>query len=711
MANFNTNKYSGNYVQVVITEKSQSIANNETTLSYSIKALGGSSASYYLAGPIKVKINGVTVYNQTGRIPFYGTLKTGTLVVDHTSDGSKNIKVEISAAIYYFAVNCEYSGTMTLTKIPRYANITKFQLDNATRTINSFKVIWATDKNVDQVDYSLNGGSWKTAQTGNRKDSSFVISGLNPNTTYNLNIRVRASDSGLFTQGSRVHTITTYDYAKLTNAPSVNVGSVQNIIWTNPSGASLNLRLYNKNTGSEVQNIGAVTGTSKSITIDSTKIYPQMYYTTSENYFYRLTTTQNSVSYNSDLAFKFSIPNSPPTFSASQFTFQDTNSAMTAITGSNQILVKGKSNLQVKINSAMTTQKQALQSGYVVTMDSFNSNVTNLTYPISVDLGTPANAGSRTIYVKAIDSRGFNTTVNKSFTVIDYEKPKINAKAMRENGYENNTELEISGSYSKVVVNSANKNVVKSVRIRYKESTATSYGAWETLLLTTNTTNETYTAKYNISSNKVLVLDNKKAYNVQVEVTDNIETNTATINVPVGLPSFFIGDNVKTVGVGVVPPSNATDVAIYSSKYRGGTYDIATAVELLNRIKGEVLFSGTATFPTTVTLSNVATDFQHLRIYYYSNDSTRGSVDVSTGVGNAYLLPSGYPNTSSNYMYFKVGMCYLETATKIRWGSTTYPDQSPRQLGFAGTSGGTTTLSTKSDVNFTIYKVVGYSIT
>jgi hypothetical protein len=50
---------------------------------------------------------------------YTGTIKSGTLTINHNSDGSKSFSVSVSAAIYTTAVNCTGSGSFTLDKIPR----------------------------------------------------------------------------------------------------------------------------------------------------------------------------------------------------------------------------------------------------------------------------------------------------------------------------------------------------------------------------------------------------------------------------------------------------------------------------------------------------------------------------------------------------------------------------------------------------------------
>lgn len=130
--NFSTNKYTTSShgtigLNLSWSVTSQSIANNTSTLKWTLKSNGSMSSGYYVqAGPVTVVINGVTVLNQTGRFNMKGDggyKKTGTITITHNQDGSKNVAMSIRSAIYSASVNCTGSKTFTLNKINRRADI------------------------------------------------------------------------------------------------------------------------------------------------------------------------------------------------------------------------------------------------------------------------------------------------------------------------------------------------------------------------------------------------------------------------------------------------------------------------------------------------------------------------------------------------------------------------------------------------------------
>ena len=123
----NTNAYSGRYASFTWSIKGeQSIANNQTTISWSYKGAGGPTNTYYMAAPFNVVIDGTTVYASSTRIQLFNgtTIASGEFTLNHDAQGNKTFDVYVDAAIYVKSINCSGSGSFTLPTIPRQANIT-----------------------------------------------------------------------------------------------------------------------------------------------------------------------------------------------------------------------------------------------------------------------------------------------------------------------------------------------------------------------------------------------------------------------------------------------------------------------------------------------------------------------------------------------------------------------------------------------------------
>lgn len=136
----NSSGYEGRYVQLTWTA-TQDIANNKSTVKWSLKGAGSAQASWYMAGGFYVKINGSVVLNQSTdtRIKLYNgtSISSGTVQINHNSDGTKSFAVEIQAGIYTYARNCSGSKTFTLDTIARASQPSCITYPNNTQNVGN----------------------------------------------------------------------------------------------------------------------------------------------------------------------------------------------------------------------------------------------------------------------------------------------------------------------------------------------------------------------------------------------------------------------------------------------------------------------------------------------------------------------------------------------------------------------------------------------
>lgn len=112
-------------IHLEIKQQSQSIANNTSTVYYSLYIQGKNGYGFwnnYHTGKTTLVINGSTVHSQSGRdfdIRNGGTqqLASGTTTVKHNEDGSKSFS--FSASLWSSSATGSISGNFTLSKIPR----------------------------------------------------------------------------------------------------------------------------------------------------------------------------------------------------------------------------------------------------------------------------------------------------------------------------------------------------------------------------------------------------------------------------------------------------------------------------------------------------------------------------------------------------------------------------------------------------------------
>lgn len=107
---------------------SQSVANNTSTIYWTVMSAGGwgSSESYVMAGPVTVSIAGVTVYSRADRFRMHvgETLGSGSFTLTHNSDGNQSFSAWAEAAIYTYAISStRYDYYVELPQIPRASNV------------------------------------------------------------------------------------------------------------------------------------------------------------------------------------------------------------------------------------------------------------------------------------------------------------------------------------------------------------------------------------------------------------------------------------------------------------------------------------------------------------------------------------------------------------------------------------------------------------
>lgn len=247
-----------------------------------------------------------------------------------------------------------------------------------------------------------------------------------------------------------------------------------------------------------------------------------------------------------------------PTFS--NFTYADTNSTTTTITGNSAYIISGKSTLTATISTAnkAVAKYSASMSKYTFAINGATSEQAYSTSQIAKSLGTVTLASNITantelgLTITAIDSRQRSTAVTKNVTVVPYANPVINATATRANGFGTTTTISISGKFSPILVAGTAKNTVNTssgVKYRYKPQNSTTWTIdWTNKTATVNNTNGTVTV-----ANFTHELDNQTAYDFQFQITDKLNvTTTASIVVAVGQPLMWVGTDGR-VCVGGMP--------------------------------------------------------------------------------------------------------------------------------------------------------------
>ena len=174
---FTTTSYEGRSLTFSWNRTSTNIANNTSTIAWSVTGSGSYTAGWVTCGDIDVVINGTTVYNSAAesRINVWsGTVvASGTATIAHNADGSKSFSASVNAAIYNYAQNCSGSGTWALDSIPRASNIDKIANTSGTsisalNTGNDIRVYFTPKSTAFKyrITVSMNGSSAQNNSAG-----------------------------------------------------------------------------------------------------------------------------------------------------------------------------------------------------------------------------------------------------------------------------------------------------------------------------------------------------------------------------------------------------------------------------------------------------------------------------------------------------------------------------------------------------------------
>lgn len=446
----------GRYYQLTWSA-TQSIANNTSTISWTLSAQGY-SGGWVAERTLYVTIDGATVYNKSDRVERkVGTIKTGTKTITHNSNGSRSFTITLGAAVYGASVNCKGSGTFSLNTIARASTL------------------------------NVSDGTLGVSQTitADRKSSNF---------THTLTWTTGSSYSGTIATKS---TATSWSFT-----PPLELANVQ----TNFSVVAVlfTLTTYNGTTqvGTSGKTVSMVIPNSVAPSCSVSVTDPTGYLDTYGGYI------QNKSK------MKITVTATP---------------AYGSPIASYRIIVNNKN--QYNYNPATT--------------------------------GVITTSGSNTIIGKATDERDRTGSATTTINVLAYSSPKITFTMYRcnQDGTENMTGSYCKVSYKAVITSLSNKNS-KSIKLRYKKTSDTTY--------TSRTINmSTYTQE----GSEIFSAEDGSSYNVQMQAIDSFETSTTTAELSTGFSILHIPASGKGLAVGKISQADEFEVGMDAKFYSGAHFN------------------------------------------------------------------------------------------------------------------------------------------
>lgn len=525
------------YGVLTVTETSTNTTNNTSTLSISLVLKRPYSISSSATKKASCTINGTT-YNWSGSIGGSGdkTLISKTQTVTHNDDGSKTISLSASITLNItwsgtYVGTISGSGSMTLTKIPRYATSNQ---SLASKTETSISINWSSNATIDYIWYSTNNGSsWTGINNPDGVNGSYTINGLSADTTYQIKTRVRRKDNQLITDSSTL-SISTYAYPYANSMPNFTIGDRLTLGLYNPLGRSITVNIL----GADNSQISNDTTTGTSISGYNNATVQERFYNSIPNS--KSGTYKVKVTYGSQISTRtggtYTVNASQCSPSIGSVSYKDINTTSTAITQNNQDIVRNQSRVQYTA-SGLTAQKAASVSACSV---SVNGNSYNLSLSGNTASGGNATIDSGTDVTATFtvtDSRGLTATKTLNITMLDWTTPSAIINLHRQNNFYTETDILVNADFPSI-----NGNNRITITYKAKKTSDTQYTVTGTLQ---DNVQSTFSA------------DNRYEWDIVVTLVDSFGgTTTYNLWLSKGLPIIYFDRLKSSVGVNCFPKDN-----------------------------------------------------------------------------------------------------------------------------------------------------------
>lgn len=601
-----------------------------------------------------ISINGTTETYTAPAITDYSSgqhtklLKTKTVRVNHNADGTKS-GVALSA---YWRFSGTYSGT-PISSITASTTITLDTIDRAAPTVSlstssitaSGVTISATSSaTADIWQYSTdNGSTWTQFSTTAGTSASKAITGLSPNTTYYIKVRARKKSNQVYGTssaatvktlgGAVVNSVTALTADAATVKVVINV-TVYEASYTNTlvikNGSTAYLTIsglsWSKGTADRTVTLTAAQRTTLLTAMSTIKSFTGTFAVSSYSGSTQIGSTSSKTATVSTTA-----ANSGPTLSG--FTFADSYTTTTAITGNDQLFIQGYSKLTVTPGTA-TAKNNATITNYTATCNGVS--VSNTTGD-ALTVGVVSKSGTVAVVLTVTDSRGYTASVSKNITVLAYAKPKVNSLTLRRtNDIEAEMQLVFNGSISAITVDSVQKNSLLYVRYRYKATSATSYSSYVSILSAVTQSG----TSFSYSNLELRSLAADQSWDVHIQIRDQLNSLSSLdlyYVIPQGTP--LVALRKQKVGINTPTPEAALDV-VGDAKV-SGTLTAATLSGSLApaKLSAAVPFSKGGTGATTAAAART-----NLAVLPLAGGTVTGQVKSTYANAGGFLIEHGTAN-------------------------------------------------------------------
>lgn len=427
-----------------------------------------------------------------------------------------------------------------------------------THTLTNKRAYWRVrlKDTVSKKTWNLN------SNTGN---GSSTITGLTANTSYTFVVEV-IDRSGVVCYTSSSKSAKTLGISKVGNSPAFTLGSPFILQITGYDDDFTHTAVFKVGSYSFSRTglkRGSVTITPTSTEVDN--MYDEFLTKDDMGMTITLTTYSGSSSIGSSTGsgtVRINVDEAKPLVNS--FTYADTVSACTSITGNNKHVIQNASIIRASSISATGRKGASIVKYQLVIGDrAVESTATTIT-----DTGTvPSNTG---VTVKAIDSRGLEGSLTVPFDMYyEYDRPRLSQLVPhRRNGVEDAVLLNMVGEFHPLVIGSTTKNNSCLAEYAKKKTSELTYGEYSTITTFYGGT---------ISRDSVVGdMDAESSFNIMVRLSDALTTSTFACTIGKGIPEVTIGKN--KVGFGRIPTrekavESAWPIYVYGDVYAGPNAD------------------------------------------------------------------------------------------------------------------------------------------
>ena len=367
-------------------------------------------------------------------------------------------------------------------------------------------------------------------------------------------------------------------YATILSVANFNDTGSPSISFSNPNNNSLKFELVANNTVVATRTVNSPSSPYK-FTLTTSERDSLRAATPNSNTLtvtYRLNTLSGGSVVNTESANgTMTIVNANPTISS--ISYRDTNSTTTAITGNDQKIIQGNSTVSFTFSS-LQALKGANLTKVEITINSVkvSSNLSGSSVSSKVvSFGVINSSSSLKATIVLTDSRGNTTTSETNITMLAWTLPSAIITCLRKNNYYTETDLTVNADYS-----SLDGNNTITIQYQTKEDGASSWSSYTTIQDDVTTT---------------INLDNTKAWDIRVRVTDRLGSKTYTLSIDKGIPIIFFDRLKRSVGVNCFPVNNdsfevgGVNILRQLFYYPGDTY----------RVNGRIVDNGYITTNST----------------------------------------------------------------------------------------------------------------